>query len=282
MLISSKDVDLGLKVKLAEPKINREASNYIMENYKDVVKIIRSAGGVDTDKIEDLIQDVYISIIESEEDGNGFDMNYGTHGLMNVEQFVLGRIKLYAKNAKYKKGVVESYKGKTRETRKVIEEVIDEKGRPVLDSKGNVRTRTRKVVERADKLVTATAASFNEGGDVEDNNDEFQKAYAMAATADSTDDTAEMLSMREQIEFCIDICDKYEVNILHVFRNIDLLANLVKPSTKKRKPEGVFAKIAEIAEYNPDFYSAFNSILRCSAHSNSAKGLFESIIAQYC
>ena len=90
MLISSKDVDLGLKVKLVEPQINREASNYIMEHYRDVVKIIRSTGGVDTDKIEDLIQDVYISIIESEEDGNGFDMNYGTHGLMNVEQFVLG------------------------------------------------------------------------------------------------------------------------------------------------------------------------------------------------
>ena len=105
MRVGISNIGIGFEAKVIEPDINRDASNYIINNYNGLVKFIRKCD-ISVDKAADLLHDVYISIVEAEENGNGFDMEFGSkldedgnvdYNIMNVEQFVLGRIRLYAK-----------------------------------------------------------------------------------------------------------------------------------------------------------------------------------------
>ena len=112
-----------------------------------------------------------------------------------------------------------------------------------------------------------------------DNNDDFQKAFATAAVADSTDDITEMMSLREQIDYCIDICSLHDVNILNAFKNIDALADMLGDYSKKKKTaESVFSKLSELVEYHTELGTNLIEILRYSAKNRS---VFEAIIATY-
>lgn len=272
---------------ILEPVINREASSYIIDNYRNLIGIVRSCD-VKEEKANDLLHDVYISIVDAEENGEGFDMEYGSRvnedgeieaNLMSVEQFVIGRIKLYAKNNKYRTDVIEATNGTVNEIHTYYDAEMDEHGHEVLNKDG-----TPKLVKRVERrkvsiLMTANAASFNEGGDVADNNDDFQKAFATAAVADSTDDITEMMSLREQIDYCIDICSLHDVNILNVFKNIDALADMLGDYSKKKKTaESVFSKLSELVEYHTELGTNLIEILRYSAKNRS---VFEAIIATY-
>lgn len=272
---------------ILEPVINREASSYIIDNYRNLIGIVRSCD-VKEEKANDLLHDVYISIVDAEENGEGFDMEYGSRvnedgeieaNLMSVEQFVIGRIKLYAKNNKYRTDVIEATNGTVNEIHTYYDAEMDEHGHEVLNKDGTPKLVKRVERRKVNILMTANAASFNEGGDVADNNDDFQKAFATAAVADSTDDITEMMSLREQIDYCIDICSLHDVNILNVFKNIDALANMLGDYSKKKKTaESVFSKLSELVEYHTELGTNLIEILRYSAKNRS---VFEAIIATY-
>ena len=77
MLVGIKDRSVGIDAKIIEPDVNREASNYIINNYSNLLGIIRGCE-IGWEKANDLIHDVYISIVDAEDNGNGFDMEFGS------------------------------------------------------------------------------------------------------------------------------------------------------------------------------------------------------------
>lgn len=276
---------------ILEPIINRDASNYIISNYKNLIGIIKHCD-IKEEKANDLLHDVYISIVDAEENGEGFDMEYGNQvdengelqpNLMSVEQFVIGRIKLYAKNTKYRTDIIEAGNGIVQETRTYYDTELDEHGHEVLNKNG-----TPKLIKRVEKhkvqlTITSNASSFNEGGDVSDNNDAFQKAFATAPVKESTDYSIESLdnlySIREQIDYCIDICDMHGIKLLNILRNIDLLADMLGEFSKKKKTaESVFSKLSELVEYHNELASNLMEVFR---YSSENRAVFEAILDTY-
>lgn len=287
MLIGIGTKGIQSYARIIEPEINREASTYLIDNYKNLVGIVKSCD-VKEEKANDLLHDVYISIVDAEENGEGFDMEYGTTidadghikaRLIGVEQFVIGRIKLYAKNNKYRTEIVEAGSTPVNETIIYMETVMDEHGREKLNKDGTKKLVKRVEHRKVNLFVTSSAASSNEGGNVDENNDDFQKAYATAAMADTTDDVTEMLSLREQVDCCIDICGLYGVNILNIFRNIDKLAEMLGTSSKKKKSsEAVFSKLSELVNYHSELAEALREVLDFSSKN---RPVFEELIATY-
>ena len=287
MLIGIKSSGIDYKAQVIEPKVNHEASSYILNNYKDIVKIVRSYD-IREEKANDLVHDVYISIYEAELNGDGFDMEYGSRinedggidfNLMDVSQFVLGRMRLYAKNPKYRTDIIEASNCSVIETSVYTDTILDAQGQEIIDKNGMPKLVRRVERKKVAVQATATAASFNEGGDVVDNNDDFQKAFATASTADSTDDIAEMLSLREQIDFCIDICNLNGVNLVNILKNIDVLAEMLGDYSKKKKTaESVFSKLSELVTYHTELGQNLIDILTYSAKHRDA---FDLIMATY-
>ena len=230
MLISAESNELIYDAKIVEPVINREASTYIENNYFNLLRLSRSLG-IDNEKAEDLLHDIYVSIYTAEDNGDGFDMQYGVNlddnkvALMSVEQYVVSKLQKYAKNSKYSKEYSE------------------------VRGSGN------------DGIVVVVAESNNDESDKTLN--EFQAAYKNAPTVDSIEDVDEGQSMREQIEFCIDICDKYNVNLRNLLRNVDLLSDFVK-TLRQRSKEPIFGVFDKIIEENDEFPKTLVSILNFS------------------
>ena len=287
MLVGFENNSIGLEARIIEPDVNREASNYIIGNYSNLKGIIRGCD-ICADKAEDLLHDVYISVVEAEDNGNGFDMEFGSrvdeHGnvdfnIMNVEQFVIGRIKLYAKNNKYRTDIIEATNGSVYETSTYYVTELDEHGQEVLDKDGKVK-KSKKVEQRkVNVTITTCAASFNDGGDVTENNDDLQKAYATASVADSTEDINESMSLREQIDYCLDVCSLHNVNLLNILKNIDFLSEMLGEYSKKKKTaDGIFKQLSDLASYNDIFGSTLMEILTYSSRNRAA---FDAVIATY-
>jgi hypothetical protein len=274
---------------IIEPNINREASSYLVNNYRNLIKIVKSvSNGEVKEKAGDLLHDVYMSLVDSEENGEGFNMEYGSYinekgelecRIMNVEQFVIGRIKLYSKNVRYHTSVIEAAGGYIKENHVHFDTVLDKDGNDVLNKDG-----TRKLIKRVESrkipiLMTANAASFNDGGDVADSNDDFQKAFAMASTADSTDDITEELSIREQIDYCIDICSLHDIKIVNILKNIDKIAMMLGECSKKKKSaESVFGELPELVKYHQELGQNLVDILTFAQNN---RAVFDAIISTY-
>lgn len=246
---------LEIPVELIEVRRSTEACDYVAEHYQKLKRVVGKCG-IHPNKCDDLLHDVWISLATNELDGEGFDMNYANSRtncqILDVSQFVIGRIKLYAKNAKYRTDVSETATTYTYEN----------KGSKLIKSKVNVVT---------------YSASFDET-DL-DKNDSFQKGYAMASVADSTDDIVDSYSLREQIDYCIDICERSGLNIVHLFKNIDTLSELIGLSReKKKKSESVFGAITELAEKHNDFADALLNVLQFSARNRAA---FDLVLEAY-
>ena len=229
---------------LIEPPVNREASKYIENNYSTLLKIAMSHG-VDRSKAEDLIQDVWLSVYRAESNGDGFDSQYGidldtnTGSIMNVEQYIATRIRLYAMNDKYNSNICDSYSSKK------------------------------------DSYIVVQA-SFDEAEKDTSTDSEFQRAYRNAQTVNTIADKTEELSLREQIDYCIDICDKYGVNILNLFKNIDMLSTFISDVKNKTK-DSIFSSLNRIAAENDEFETAFISVLRyASIHEPEFSAIMES------
>lgn len=287
MLISSCSTSLGFSAFLKEPEVNREASNYIINNYPTLIGIIKKLE-IKDEKAQDLLHDVFISIVQSENNGEGFDMEFGTHvasdgtlevNLMDVSQFVIGRIRLYAKNAKYRTDIVEGIIGSVTQTNVYYDSELDENGQEVLTKEGKVKLKKRVEKQKVAVMMSSSAASFTDGGDIEENNDEFQKAFAIASVSDSAEDIAEIMSIKEQIDYCIDVCSLHDVNLLNIFRNIDALADMLGTYSKKKKSaESVFSKITELIEYHSELADNLMDVFKFSARN---RAVFDEIIATY-
>lgn len=93
----------GLKNKLRD-KSNNIATSYIENHYQEMIAAALKMG-ISEDKAEDLVHDVYISLIRSEDNGDGYTIRKKENGtVITVEQFVYGRLKGYSKNIRYKNG----------------------------------------------------------------------------------------------------------------------------------------------------------------------------------
>ena len=288
MLINSSTISVGMEATIIEPVINREASKYMIEHYDEILQHIKKTD-VRDEKAHDLLHDVYISIFDSESNGEGFDMEYGSKigengeyemNIMDVAQFVHGRVKLYAKNSKYRTDVIESSNISVIQTETFYETEMDKHGREVIGKDGKAKKVKKTVKTKKTIDIGAYAASFNDGADdLIENNDSFQRAFAIASISDSTEDVTEFLSLRENIDFCVDICSTADIKIMNLFKNIDLFSQMLGDiSRKKKSSEGVFSKLTELTEYHDQFAEAFISVLKFSAKNRAA---FDAIISTY-
>ena len=179
---------MGIGTMFLEPEVNREASNYISDNYYEIIANAPKFG-VNPDKCEDLVNDVFISIIEAENEGNGFDMGKAREGdIILVSQFVYGRLKGYAKNHKYRTDLVE-------------------------------KRYSADLTKDIDVIASSGSSSDFEAMD------SFQKAYAMASTEGDIDAVIEERSIREEIDYCLGFDSIVELSLMAFFKNIDMLAD---------------------------------------------------------
>lgn len=82
--------------------VDHDATAYVAEHYQQLVTNSLKMG-VDPSKANDLVHDVYLSLDKAENNGDGYNMNYGIKGaIITVEQFVYGRLKRYSLNKRYK------------------------------------------------------------------------------------------------------------------------------------------------------------------------------------
>ena len=76
------------------------ASQFIEENYSKLVSFACSKVG--EYMANDVVNDVYVSILKAEKNGDGFDENKGHIESITLEQFIYSRIKLYCMNERYR------------------------------------------------------------------------------------------------------------------------------------------------------------------------------------
>ena len=265
------NVNLGICTTLVEPEVNNLASNYIEKNYEKLANFTRAIGI--REKCYDLLNDVFISIREAEKEGEGYQMmsyNNNDSDFITVEQFVKGRIKGYSKNVRYRADIVENASSNVYGSKKIEIETIDEYG--------NVVKNYRTIREKTRVLNSSFASSFNEGEDELDNSDGYQKAYAMAAEKDDLTEIEEMHSLRENIDFCIDICNLYDVNIVNIFKNIDDLAEMLGNSGKKSSYDGIFDNLTRLVKYHDELGQSIRDVIMFSMKN---KEQFEKTICRY-
>jgi hypothetical protein len=241
MILDTRTVSIVPKCSLQELEVDRRASQYIEDNLDILKKIVACMPSVSADRVDDLIQDLYVSVLESENDGCGFSEDYGTEdGEITVQGFVIGRAKKYAYNPKYNSNVVQ------------------------LRVNSHTKSEEFRVV----------AASFNE--ETFDENDEFQVAYQTACISDTLSKVDEMASIREQIEYCIDICNCNGINILNIFKRLNEFKDTVVSSKKGIK--NVLNKLHGVLAYNDELYSNLMDVVTFALKNETA---WMGIIAEY-
>lgn len=182
----------GVGFQFIEPAINHHLSNYIADNYGIILEKVRQMG-VHMNYVEDMVQDVYLSYLKAENEGDGFDSERG----LTVEQAVYGRLKRYSKNTKYQKPTEAPKKKATNPE------------------------------EYDMKEICATAM------DTElDNLSPCQKIYNMCASVDNIDAVEEKQSLAEQLNFVLSFEDCFKISLKGFFNNIeDILDNIDKMSS---------------------------------------------------
>lgn len=180
----------GMTASFIEPVVNTKASTYMAENWEAICRQTCKMG-VDKDKVNDLVTDVWISIHTSELEGNGYDISHSDEGdIITVEGFVFGRIKGYSMNSKYHSNYVERRRSK--------------------DSTRNIEI---------------ISASCSDSSDL-DNLDGFQKAYALAATYDDIENIDAEISLRSNIDICRKYDDEIGFSIINLFRHIEIITGV--------------------------------------------------------
>lgn len=229
--------------KLIELEINTQASEYFVNNYEYIMGQARRMVGVDPNKVEDLVQDVLVSIMTSEAAGEGYDMSHSNAGsIITVAEFVFGRLKLYSKNNKYKA------------------EGCDRK----------VKTKRMGNEVKSTVVFDLAFASPDDSKDLDDL-DGFQKAYANAHCYDSEiSDIEDGMSLRQDIEFCMDFDEVVGFKFINLFKNLDMFTDNFDNS--------IFDKLKDAMKYHDELNDAvFNVLSAAARHRN----LFDSIVAEF-
>lgn len=228
---------------LVEPKINHEASTYIVENLNLVIGQARKMVGVDPEKVEDLVQDLIESILRSEARGEGYDVSHSSdNGVITVAEFVFGRLKLYSKNTKYQAGASEKH----------VHYRKDENGKA---NSANV-----------DFEVIAASSSADTDFDALSG---VQKSYATAKYFDCIDDIDNAISLRQDIELCIKFDSIVGISFLNMFKNIEMFANSAFEDSVFEKLRSAMGKYSELRE-------ALHSVISASATDRHA---FDLVVA---
>lgn len=217
----------GINNRLIEPDVNREASNFIAENYSELIKAAKEMG-VDPCKVEDCVQDVCASIIRSENCGEGFDMNKGRtgNGIISVRQFVFGRLKGYSKHRRYQ-SPTES---------------------PIKDPN-----------KTEDGFVMNEIASSFLGDAVEDMS-ACQKAYNSAMSYDKLEEVEATQSFEEELNYILsfDNGKDCQLSIRKFLLNIEYFKN----NLEKVNIRSLFS---ELKGFDSDFIEAFSDIVKFSS-----------------
>lgn len=242
--ISSK---MNYEARVVEPVINREASEYIGSNYQRLISYIIGKG-ITEDKAYELLQDVILSIIKDEQNGEGFNPHH-FGGDMTVAAFVYGRISGYCKNKKYSNEYSEVGSSAT------------------VDKHGNKTRRS----------VVIVPASFDERDDSEDK-DKYRLALMNASKYDNTEDIEEEMSIREQIDYCVDICEIRGIDILNVLKNISALAMMASSISSDTYMAETFTKIREIGNEHDEFREAFGQVVKFAGENAL---LYNKVMAEY-
>jgi hypothetical protein len=273
MIMTANSGRIEMPTKLLEVDIRTDASEYIEMNYSRILDHIKTDYHIKEGRAEDLIQDVYISIMSSELEGKGFDPDYGGDDhILRVEQFVYGRIKKFARNPKYSSETIE--RSKTRVKSRTVRDML------CGNAEGELKTSSRHSMKNVTTEVTVVASSFDMSESENTSNiSEFQRAYSCAAVADSTEDIIDTLSLAEQIDYCIDLCNMHDFKIMNLLQNIDTLGDLVtKPSKNKKRADPVFEPITKLVNEHKDFGEALMNVLSFSARNRAA---FDVVMSTY-
>lgn len=223
---------------LCETSENRDTSHYIETHYDELLSYTRRV--VKKTKkcsasAEDILQDVYISVKNLEDNGQLDEIIVDS---IPVQQAVKARIKKFALNVAYVTGA-EIHMSYSRE-------------------RGHYSSVH---IESAD-------SNFNTNTDIDlDSLNSFQKAYAVAATYGELELVDDMISLKQDIEYCISVSDEMGFNMMALLKNIEAF----NCEFDKR----IMEKVSVMARKNMAFADAIRNILTCSKEN---KGLFNSIV----
>lgn len=216
-----------------EPEINREASGYLCDNYEEIVN--RAMQLVHRDVARDLVNEVYISLVKSENRGEGYDINHSDNGIILVKQFVLGRLARTAKNSKYRTDLVERKPYKDRDSGEML-------------------------------VATVVAASCN-SEDYEEMSHE-QRAYATAESYNGLLEIEQDMDLVQQIRFCCECGKRVNIDVkclIQNWYNLDLKTidkSVFEPITRLIKADREFAEaLRGVMLYSEKHREEFKSVL---------------------
>lgn len=228
---------------LMEPEINHLATEYCVDNYETILRQARKMNGVDPAKVEDLVQDVMVSLLKSENEGEGYDISHSREGsVITVADFVFGRLKNYSRNRKYSLSGCNQHISSKRVGDTVVTVVDYDELYASPDMSGN--TEDMDAVQRA-----------------------FANAHSYDAEIESIEDS---MSLRKDVEFCIDFDEVVGINFLNLFRNIDAFSESFDSSIF----DGLKAKL----KYHDELGQALENALTSAVKHRS---LFDEVIAQF-
>jgi len=270
MLISvDTSTDFFGDVKLFEPEINREASEYLAEHYYELIEYINKCIGIRDDKAYDLLHDVYASIVEQEDNLEGFDENYISSKIdaekmergIRVGEFVRGRICGYSRNVKYRSDYVEAFYRETKE---------------IEEQNGMV---TKKIKIGTPIYIVPASADLGDNGHDVDSLNEFEMSYAIASCSDDLWEIDQYMSIREEIEYCINMCNAEKINIKNIMLNLSTLDELldgIKGIAEMNKR--LFSKLNWLIRNNEQFAEAFASIMEFASNDRET---FNRLVASF-
>lgn len=217
---------------LLEPNVNHLASEYMTEHYEEILGSVRKFVGIDINKSEDLVHDVFLSIIQSELEGEGYSISKSNDGdVITVREFVYGRLKGYSKNKNYAREGCDKHTSK-----KMV--------------KGN-----------AVSVVDFDIIPASSDGDPE-SMDSIQRAYSNASSYDMSIESIDSeMSLRQDIKFCLEFNDVVGFNLINLFRNIDVFSTNFDNS--------ILDGLREKMKYHNEFGDALVNVLLCAKDHRS-------------
>jgi hypothetical protein len=120
-----------------------------------------------------------------------------------------------------------------------------------------------------ESFVSEVPASYSEGEEVEDL-DSFQKAYAMASEVDDLESIDEEVSLRENIEYCLEFNDHVGFDMMNLFKNIDLF--------KTNFNSSIFNRLKLVVKHHDEFGEALRQVLSFASKNRER---FEKILAEF-
>ena len=211
-MILSLQESLGLSSNLFEPETNNEASHFFETKYNDLCKLGRKQVG---NKYQELLHDVYVSILVKEREGEAFNANYFEGTMISVEEYVISKIMACSKNKKYTDNNIKKVIEKKKVVHKSNISIND-----VIVLKSNTYRMQRKEVIYMECLVGSTVQSDSiERTSTNSPIVAYMNTVSEAAN-NSVLEAEERMCIRENIETCIDICGIRGINIINIFKSI--------------------------------------------------------------